>query len=90
MKKAERDSVSGASADGREADILSKLGHRGERPLSVLDLIERETFDLELAAWLMSRVARGASFIVGANPGGVGKSTIMRALLGLAPGGLPF
>ncbi|MFH1575008.1 MAG: hypothetical protein ABIG68_13570, partial [Acidobacteriota bacterium] len=33
---------------------------------------------------------RGASFIVGANPGGVGKSTIMRALLGLVPGGLPF
>ena len=90
MKNAERDSVSRTSSDGCEEDVLSQLSHRGERPLSVLDLIERETFDLGLAAWLMSRVARGASFIVGANPGGVGKSTIMRALLDLVPGGLSF
>lgn len=72
--------------------ILSELSRSrdGENPLSFPDLINRGTFDLELAAWLMSLVSRGASFIVGAGPGGVGKTTIMRSLLSLAPHDLPF
>ena len=67
--------------------ILNELSHSrdGESPLSFSDLIDRGTFDLELAAWLMSHVSRGASFIVGAGPGGVGKTTTMRSLLSLAP-----
>mgnify|MGYP003322265879 CR=1 FL=1 len=32
----------------------------------------------------------GASFIVGSGPGGIGKTTTMRALLGFAPGSLLF
>ena len=72
--------------------ILNELSHSrdGESPLSFSDLIDRGTFDLELAAWLMSHVSRGASFIVGAGPGGVGKTTTMRSLLSLAPSKLPF
>ena len=59
-------------------------------PRSLLDLIELKVFDLELAAWLVSRVARGASFIVGSGPGGVGKTTTMRSLLAFAPADRPF
>lgn len=73
-----------------EADILKELGHRGDRPLSLLDLIDLKTLDLELAAWLVSHVSRGASFIIGARPGNVGKTTTMRALLDFVPGDLPF
>ena len=72
--------------------ILNELSpsRDGESPLSFSGLIDRGTFDLELAAWLMSHVSRGASFIVGAGPGGVGKTTTMRSLLSLAPSKLPF
>ncbi|MCC7262201.1 MAG: hypothetical protein IT369_06735 [Candidatus Latescibacteria bacterium] len=59
-------------------------------PRSLLDLIELQVFDLDLAAWLVSQVARGASFIVGSGPGGVGKTTTMRALLGFAPADRSF
>ncbi len=53
--------------------------------LSVLDLIDAGTMDLDLAAMLMSLIARGASFMVGARPGGAGKTTMMAALLNLIP-----
>jgi hypothetical protein len=60
------------------------------RPRSLLDLLELKVLDLELAAWLVSQVSAGASFIVGSGPGGVGKTTTMRALLGFAPAGRPI
>jgi len=53
--------------------------------LSILDLIDAGTADLELAALLMAGIARGASFMVGARPGGAGKTTVMCALLNLIP-----
>ena len=53
--------------------------------LSVLDLIDAGTLELDLAAYLMARITRGASFIVGAKPGGAGKTTVMCALLNLIP-----
>ncbi len=53
--------------------------------LSVLDLLDAETLDLDLAAYLMARISRGASFMVGANPGGAGKTTVMCALLNFVP-----
>ncbi|MBM3278127.1 MAG: hypothetical protein FJY95_08595 [Candidatus Handelsmanbacteria bacterium] len=59
-------------------------------PRSLLDLIELKVFDLELAAWLVSRISHGASFIVGSGLGGVGKTTTMRALLAFAPAERPF
>lgn len=71
--------------------VLEKLcGDDGdETPLSLIDLIERDTLDLELAAWLVSRVAQGASWITGSGPGGIGKTTVMRSLLSFTPD-LPF
>lgn len=63
---------------------------REERARSLLDLIELKTFDLDLAAWCVSLVSRGASYITGSGPGGVGKTTTMRSLLSFVPGNLRF
>jgi len=53
--------------------------------LSIVDMIDAGTLELDLAAYLMARIARGASFMVGAKPGGAGKTTVMCALLNLIP-----
>ena len=53
--------------------------------LSILDLLEANTLDLDLAAYLTARISRGDSFLVGARPGGAGKTTVMCALLNLIP-----
>lgn len=72
--------------------VLDKLcgDGRDDVPLSFLDLIDKRTFDLELAAWLVHCVADGASWITGSGPGGIGKTTIMRSLLSFVPDGVPF
>jgi len=54
---------------------------RGERPLSVIDLIEKEFISLNQAAWLVSHIEQGASWLVGAIPSHAGKTTMMSALL---------
>jgi len=66
---------------------VEKCNQRGERMLSVVDLLEAGTIDRELTAYLMAAIGRGASFMTGANPGGAGKTTIMCALLSLLPPG---
>ncbi len=53
--------------------------------LSVFDLLAAKTLDLDLAAYLMARISKGASFMVGAVPGGAGKTTVMCALLNFVP-----
>jgi len=53
--------------------------------LSVPDLIEAGTLDIGLAAELMARLQAGASLLVGARPGGAGKTTVMCALLNVGP-----
>jgi hypothetical protein len=92
MKDVESDRDTRKVFNQRDADILTLLSRsrRRERPFSLLDLIELGTLDLELAAWLISHVSRGASFIIGAEPGGAGKTTTMRALLSFAPDNLPL
>ncbi|HOJ34588.1 MAG TPA: hypothetical protein PKY35_14450 [Candidatus Hydrogenedentes bacterium] len=59
---------------------LERCNQRGGRMLSVLDLIERETISIDLGAHLMATLTRAASFMVGAKPGGAGKTTVMCAL----------
>jgi energy-coupling factor transporter ATP-binding protein EcfA2 len=51
----------------------------------VIDLVEAGTVDPGQAAWLLDRIQEGCSWLVGARPGGAGKTTIMSALLGLLP-----
>ena len=53
--------------------------------LSIVDLIDAGTLDADLAAYAMAAIGRGGSFLVGAVPGGAGKTTVMGALLNLVP-----
>ena len=53
--------------------------------LSVVDLIEAGTMDRGLAAYALAAVGGGASFLIGALPGGAGKTTVMGALLEFVP-----
>jgi hypothetical protein len=57
--------------------------------LSVVDLLEAGTLTERQTAWLLSRILQGASWLVGAKPGGAGKTTVMSALLAMAPRGAP-
>jgi hypothetical protein len=63
---------------------------KGEHARSLLDLIDLGTFDLELAAWFISHISQGASYIFGSGPGGIGKTTTMRSMLSFVPANLRF
>lgn len=67
--------------------VAKRSNQRGGRMLSVVDLLEAGTLTVYQAAWLLSRVLQGSSWLVGARPGGAGKTTVMSALLAMAPGG---
>ncbi len=56
--------------------------------LSIVDLIEAGTIDPDWAAYALAVIAAGASFLVGASPGGAGKTTVMGAMLNLVPAGV--
>jgi hypothetical protein len=73
-------------------EVLQSMNNpsREERARSLLDLIELNMFDLELAAWFASTVSKGASFITGSGPGGIGKTTTMRSFLSFVPENLRF
>lgn len=58
---------------------------REGRPLSVVDLIEKDFLTLTQAAWLVSHVEAGSSWLVGAIPSHAGKTTLMSALLVFLP-----
>jgi hypothetical protein len=64
---------------------LNRCNQRGGRMLSIFDLVEAGSLDVTLAAYLMKRMTEGASLLVGARPGGAGKTTVMCALLNLGP-----
>jgi hypothetical protein len=74
----------------RHCEELDRCNQRGGRMLSVFDLLEAKTLDLDLAAYLMARISKGASFMVGAVPGGAGKTTVMCALLNFVPMDVPL
>lgn len=69
----------------RHCAEVERCNQRGGRMLSIFDLLHAGTIELDLAAFLMSRLAQGASFFVGAQPGGAGKTTVMCALLNFIP-----
>lgn len=58
---------------------------REEHARSILDLLDLGTFDLDLATWLASRASLGESWITGSGPGGIGKTTTMRAMMSFVP-----
>ncbi len=53
--------------------------------LSIVDLLHAGTVDVPLASYLTAMMRQGASLLVGANPGGAGKTTVMGALLNFLP-----
>lgn len=64
---------------------IDRCNQRGGRMLSVVDLIEAGTISRQLAAYSLAAIKGGASFLVGALPGGAGKTTVMGALLNFVP-----
>ena len=70
------------SAHTRAIDACNQ---RGGRMLTLVDLLEAGTVDLLLAAYLAASMRAGASLLVGAQPGGAGKTTVMCALLSFLP-----
>jgi len=68
--------------------VIEACNQRGGRMLSIVDLIEAGTFAPDLAAYALAAIGKGASFMVGALPGGAGKTTVMGALLNFVPAGI--
>jgi hypothetical protein len=64
---------------------INDCNQRGGRMLSLVDLIEAHTIDLDLGAYLAAAMRKGASLLVGASPGGAGKTAVMCALLNFLP-----
>lgn len=67
---------------------IDRCNQRGGRMLSIVDLLDAQTLDADLAAYCLAAIGRGASFLVGAVPGGAGKTTVMGALLNFVPPGV--
>jgi len=53
--------------------------------LSLVDLLAAGTVNLEMAAEMAALAARAGSFLTAAGPGGVGKTTLMGAMLAFLP-----
>jgi hypothetical protein len=70
---------------GSVASVIQGLNQRGGRMLTAADLLAASTVDVELMAYLMWSMRRGASLIVCAGPGGTGKTTLLGALLCFLP-----
>jgi type IV secretory pathway ATPase VirB11/archaellum biosynthesis ATPase len=66
-------------------DVINACNQRGGRMLSLIDLLKAESVDLPLAAYLAAMMQQGNSLLVGAQPGGAGKTTVMAALLNFVP-----
>jgi hypothetical protein len=64
---------------------LNDCNQRGGRMLSLVDLLQAGSVDLSLAAYLAAAMRAGASLLVGARPGGAGKTAVMCALLNWIP-----
>ncbi|MGC9358143.1 MAG: hypothetical protein ACP5GX_09755 [Anaerolineae bacterium] len=64
---------------------INACNQRGGRMLSLVDLVDAETMNLEMAGYLAAVMRSGASLLVGANPGGAGKTAVMCALLNFLP-----
>jgi hypothetical protein len=73
--------------DDRVIEVVNRSNQRGGRMLSVVDLIEAETLTPPQAGFVTARIEAGASVLVGASPGGAGKTAVMGALLTMLPPG---
>lgn len=64
---------------------IDRCNQRGGRMLSLVDLVAAGSIDLPAAAYLAAAMRSGASLLVGARPGGAGKTAVMCALINFLP-----
>ncbi|MFO8065799.1 MAG: hypothetical protein R6V29_14350 [Spirochaetia bacterium] len=69
--------------------VIINSNQRGGRMLSLVDLIEADTLTIGMAARLTELIEAGSSLLVGAVPGGAGKTAVMGALLTMLPAAEP-
>jgi len=74
-----------SSGDHTVIAVINRSNQRGGRMLSVLDLIDAGTLSVIRTAGILDHILSGSSWLVGARPGGAGKTTIMAALLAMLP-----
>ena len=74
-----------SDAVDRHCAEIDRCNQRGGRMLSIVDLLDAQTVTRDLADYLLAAIGSGASFLVGARPGGAGKTTVMGALLNFVP-----
>jgi hypothetical protein len=65
-------------------DEIEGLSQRGQT-LSIVDLINAKTIDVDMSAFCLYAVSNGASFLTSARPGNAGKTTLMACLLTFLP-----
>ncbi len=65
--------------------VLNDCNQRGGRMLSLVDLLDAGTVDLALAGYLAAAMRARSSLLVGARPGGAGKTAVMVALMAFLP-----
>ncbi len=65
---------------------IAGLSQRG-KTLSIVDLIEANTVPLQMAAYSLYVISRGASILTAAKPGNAGKTTLLACLLTFIPPG---
>lgn len=63
---------------------IEGLSQRGQT-LSIIDLINAKTLTIDMTAYALYRVSKGASFITAARPGNAGKTTLLACLLTFLP-----
>ncbi len=63
---------------------IEGLSQRGQT-LSIVDLIKAKTLTVDMAAYALYRISKGASFITSARPGNAGKTTLLACLLTFLP-----
>lgn len=63
---------------------IEDLSQRGQT-LSIIDLINAKTLTIDIAAYALYRISKGASFITSAKPGNAGKTTLLACLLTFLP-----
>jgi hypothetical protein len=73
------------SAIRAHVHAIDDCNQRGGRTLSLVDLLDAGKVDLPLAAYLAAAMRSGSSLLVGARPGGAGKTALMCALINFIP-----
>jgi hypothetical protein len=65
--------------------VLNACNQRGGRMLSLVDLIQAGSMNAAMGAYLAVMMQQGSSLLVGAIPGGAGKTAVMVACLNFVP-----